>query len=127
MLEPKDGLSAEDLLLELAGRMEADGGMPGATMEARVGATVAALFAFLSRGHTARAGAFRSHVQRLMSFLESAHGVRGGRRRMQTAALRFAREGRAPAGDWLKSASGSVDPWKEMARVLEEQRAGTAV
>src|SRR5207245_1555154 len=58
----------EDQLVELASRMEPDGGMPGKEMERRTGATVAALFAFMSHGNTVSAGPFRSHVQRLVAF-----------------------------------------------------------
>jgi hypothetical protein len=45
--------TATDILLDLASRMEADGGMPGPDEESRAIATVVALLAFLSAGHTA--------------------------------------------------------------------------
>jgi hypothetical protein len=104
--------------------MEADGGMPGATTDGRVGATIAALFAFLSQGHTAHIGPFRSHVAKLRSFLASIP-VSGDRQILLKVALDIAHEGRAPAGDWLTYASGRADPWIEIARVFQEQSAGT--
>jgi Ca-activated chloride channel family protein len=60
----------EDLLLELAGRIQADGGMPGASEEQRILATLLALLCFSAEGQTAESGAFRSHVRRLICFLE---------------------------------------------------------
>lgn len=120
----RDGeqVEPEDLLLELASRMEADGGMPGPTQEARLGATIAALFAFLSQGHTAHAGAFRSHVGRLLSFLKSCPEMQAGRQSLIAGVLEIARQGRAPKGDWLKCASKSDDPWKEIALALQPSR-----
>jgi hypothetical protein len=44
--------TAEDILLDLASRMDSDGGMPGENRESRASATVIALLAFLSQGHT---------------------------------------------------------------------------
>jgi Ca-activated chloride channel family protein len=62
---------AEDLLLELAARIESDGGMPGTNDEQRVLSTLGALFFFVAEGHTSQAGAFRTHVQRMIAFLQS--------------------------------------------------------
>lgn len=62
----------EDKLMTLAARIEPDGGMPGDDMEARIRATIAALRKFLREGHTASSGVFRSHVARLIEFLENA-------------------------------------------------------
>jgi hypothetical protein len=48
---------AEDILLDLASRLDSDGGMPGKNRESRASATVIALLAFLSQGHTFTRGA----------------------------------------------------------------------
>jgi hypothetical protein len=63
-----------EVLLDLASRMDSDGGMPGKSTESRAIATVIALLAFLSQGHTPTGGTFRSHVARLTSFLKSLTG-----------------------------------------------------
>ena len=68
MAEPPDESGAE--LMALASRIQPDGGMPGAVDEERALATVLALLRFLAEGNTARRGAFREHVRRLMEFLE---------------------------------------------------------
>src|SRR5262249_1090882 len=62
MDSPRD--AAEEILLALAWRLDSDGGMPGNNRESRVNATLIALLAFLSQGHTPTSGAFRSHVAR---------------------------------------------------------------
>jgi Ca-activated chloride channel family protein len=64
--------SAEDLLLDLARKLEPDGGMPGKNDFERVVRSLAAVLAFMIEGHTATAGAFRAHVERLMHFLETS-------------------------------------------------------
>src|SRR5205814_1083861 len=44
--------TAEDILLDLASRIDSDGGMPGKNPESRAIATVIAVLAFLSQGHS---------------------------------------------------------------------------
>jgi hypothetical protein len=72
---PAQSQQAEDTLLDLAARMEPDGGMPGATIVERVNNTIAALRAFVAQGHTMTSGVFRSHVARLVEYLESLGGL----------------------------------------------------
>ncbi|HEY2012886.1 MAG TPA: hypothetical protein VGH38_05260, partial [Bryobacteraceae bacterium] len=118
--QPEDpaaaGTAAEDLLLDLASALDSDGGMPGRNDEARAAATIVALLAFLSNGHTPTSGAFRSHVARLVQFLKSLSGLRTQRQKVVDAAVRAAAKGESPAGDWTARKSG--DRWKEMERVL---------
>jgi Ca-activated chloride channel family protein len=106
--------TAEDILLGLASRMDADGGMPGRDLESRAISTVVALLAFLSQGHTATSGAFRSHVARLVSFLKSLTGLSGHRQEMVAAAIELSNKGAAPAGDWITLAGKPGDHWKEV-------------
>jgi len=87
---------AADTLLELAARMEPDGGMPGTTEEERVQATILALLSFLAGGNTENSGAFRSHVRRLLAFLEDALHIHPVVSRIIT----LARQGRTLEGDW---------------------------
>jgi len=110
-LEP----SAADTLLELAARIEPDGGMPGATEEERVQATILALLAFLAEGHTERSGAFRSHVARLVAYLDTVthvHPVVGG-------IVALARQGRPLEGDWARQSPGPAF-WARLEETLRE-------
>ena len=69
---PPSAADATDHLLDLAARIEPDGGMPGADLQQRIDKTADALRDFLKEGHTSKSGAFRSHVQRLTQFLRAA-------------------------------------------------------
>jgi hypothetical protein len=102
---PADQLPA-DQLMEMAGRMESDGGMPGRDEEERLLETVRAVLAFLQEGHGTKSGAFRVHVQRLVAFLEQ----HGGGRDVVAKVIGAARQGRGIPGDWL---SGAVT-WQEV-------------
>jgi Ca-activated chloride channel family protein len=62
----------EDLLVEEPSRLEADGGMPGASLKERSEASLAALERFVKSGSTIHKGPFRHHVRRLMEFLKDA-------------------------------------------------------
>jgi hypothetical protein len=106
--------TAEDILLDLASRMDSDGGMPGNDLESRAGAAVIALLAFLSQGHTLTGGAFRSHVTRLVSFLSSLTGLSSDRQQMVEAVVELVRKGETPPGDWLTLAHTSGNHWTEV-------------
>ena len=60
----------QERLLELAARIEPDGGMPGKNDREGLRATVEALLSFLDAGHTATTGAFRAHVARLLTYVD---------------------------------------------------------
>jgi hypothetical protein len=102
-----------DQLFDLASRIEPDGGMWGKDPEARAAATIAALFAFLSQGHTLSAGVFRSHVARLLSFLKTLN-LSGKRQDLIARAIQRTEAGTAPAGDWVTTACSSGKHWKEI-------------
>jgi Ca-activated chloride channel family protein len=68
----ESALGPEDLLLDLAQKLEPDGGMPGKNDSERVERSLVAVLGFMVEGHTATAGAFRTHVQRLMHFLQTS-------------------------------------------------------
>ena len=110
--------SPDDELLTLASAMDSDGGMPGRNAEARASASVVALLAFLANGHTPTSGAFRSHVARLVAFLESLAGLDAGKRALVDRAVAAARQGKAPKGDWLRLAHKSGDRWPELSKAL---------
>jgi Ca-activated chloride channel homolog len=106
--------AVEDILLDLASALESDGGMPGENPESRVSATIVALLAFLSQGHTDTCGAFRSHVARLESFLQSLTGLSSRLQQVVAGVLELARKGTAPAGDWIRLARTSGNHLKEV-------------
>ena len=108
-----DAESPTDQLFDLATRIEPDGGMPGQDPEARAAATIAALFAFLSQGHTLSAGVFRSHVARRVSFLKTLK-LSGKRQDLVARAIERAEAGTAPAGDWIAMACDSGKHWNEI-------------
>ena len=73
-LEDFDTLSPEledeeDRLLDDASRLEADGGMPGNTLEERIAASLDLLERLIDNGSTRAKGPFRHHVRRLLDFL----------------------------------------------------------
>jgi hypothetical protein len=104
--------TAEDVLLDLASRMDSDGGMTGTNHESRAVATVIALLALLSQGHTSTGGAFRSHVARLVSFLTSLSGLSHRQQMVVAAVIELARKGTAPAGEWITLARTSGNHWR---------------
>jgi Ca-activated chloride channel family protein len=91
-------LGPEDMLLDLAQQLEPDGGMPGKNDFERVVRSLVAVLAFLIEGHTATDGAFRTHVQRLMHFLETSafHSLDTQQRRTLNDALGWIKKGTAP-------------------------------
>ena len=106
--------TAEDILLGLASRMDSDGGMPGKNRESRALATVIALLAFVAQGHTPTRCAFRSHVTRLVSFLESLNGLASHQQQLVAAVIALARKGTAPAGEWTALAHLSCGNWTDV-------------
>lgn len=110
--------AAEDVLLDLASRLDSDGGIPGKNREERASASVMAVLAFLSQGHTLTGGAFRSHVARLVSFLKSVTGLSSPQQRIVAAVIELAQKGRAPAGEWITVAQAAGNHWKEVERVV---------
>jgi len=108
--------TAEDILLDLASHMDSDGGMPGKNRESRAIATVLALLAFLSQGHSPTGGAFRSHVVRLVSFLRPLTGLSRHQQEVVAAVIELARNGTAPAGEWVTLARSPGNHWREVER-----------
>ena len=66
---PIEELSGEDRLVDLAYRLEPDGGMPGDNDEDRILATVLALLALAASGNYPDSGPFRLHSERMVEFL----------------------------------------------------------
>jgi hypothetical protein len=102
-------------LVDIAGMLEPDGGMPGDSTERRIARTIAAVYAFAADGHTLTAGTFRLHVARLAGFLKSV----ASRSRLIEAALEIASRGRPPRGKWLGLAVSPRTSMKEIEAALK--------
>ncbi|HXG33157.1 MAG TPA: VIT and VWA domain-containing protein [Bryobacteraceae bacterium] len=85
---------AGDELIELAARLQADGGMPGRDEEERLRESLAALLKLVAAGHSLLGGALRPHVARLVAFLESL-AVPPAYEALVAAAIAAARQERA--------------------------------
>jgi Ca-activated chloride channel homolog len=107
------GESTDDLLVDLASRLEPDGGMPGRNGAERAARSVAVLLAFVAAGHTLTAGALRSHVARLVQYLTSLN------RKIFDVAIQAASTGEVPPGDWLAIARDSSVPWMQVEKALK--------
>ncbi len=101
--------------MDLAGRLESDGGLPGNDPDSRASATIIALLAFLSQGHTSTSGVFRSHVARLVSFLKSLTGLSPYHQQLLAVVMA---SNSAPPGDWLALARASGSHWREIERAF---------
>jgi hypothetical protein len=116
-----------DLLLEAAGRLLPDGGLPGASEEDRLLRSTALLLAFLGAGSTALDGPFRLHVQKLLGYLDGA--AAGVPRRTAQHLIRelvyYARERRAfrhQPEDWIAElVAWSLPPGAAVWTYLEER------
>lgn len=123
-LEDANVLNSTDILVQLAGCFEPDGGMPGKNEEDRWIATATALVCFISEGHTIKSGAFRIHVRKMLAFLKNATATTIDNQKRRFVELI---ESGAPlpeelTQDYLDRAgtlirAGRIDPWprwKEM-------------
>ncbi len=108
----------DQVLLDLATRMDADGGMPGQNVEQRAIATSIALLAFLSQGHTPARGAFRSHVAKLVSFLKSLSGLTADQQQTVEGIIDIASKGLSLPGDWIKLAQASPKNWSDLEKAV---------
>jgi hypothetical protein len=87
-----------DLLLELVCRLEPDGGMPGRDDEERLIHSLVVLLALLAEGNSATSGAFRAHVSRLVSYLQTANW--GRHAALAGKVVDAATRGRGLSGNW---------------------------
>ncbi len=94
-------------LVAHAAMLEADGGLPGDTIAARVAASVALLLAFVANGSSEQQGPFAAHVRRLLEFLCQVDTKELGENetRILEAVLRQPEAAAAHAADWLQLAS----------------------
>ena len=76
--------------------------MPGSTPTARAARSTAAVFAFVNEGYTVSTGAFRSHVMRLVGFLQSFTGLSSDEEAWVDLAIEVACSGQKTPGRWLE-------------------------
>ncbi|MGB5175226.1 MAG: VIT domain-containing protein [Thermoanaerobaculia bacterium] len=81
----------EDVLMEDASRLEADGGMPGDSLAERIAASLDLLERLVDHGSTRTKGAFRHHVRRLLDFLGEADLDEEQRNRLEELEARVER------------------------------------
>ena len=112
-------ISNDDLLMDLAAQLEPDGGMPGKTPSIRAARTIAAVFAFIAEGHSLTSGAFRSHVTRLIAFLQNVTALPGKERALVDRAIKLASTASAPPVDWLGVARGPDPSWTRLEGTLK--------
>jgi hypothetical protein len=110
--------NVDDSLLELASKLDSDGGMPGKSIEDRAVASVVALLAFAANEHSHSRGVFRGHVIRLLRFLESLSGLAPHQQQVIARVLDGVRQGGIPATDWLGLAQSGGCSWAILAGIL---------
>src|SRR5438034_1660642 len=101
--------------------------MWGKNIEERVLSSVVALLCFLEKGHTPKAGTFRAHVERLISFLESelVRSLSCEQQMSVDKIIKLARSGRALPGDWCQlltkppTGSATKELWARIDNVLQ--------
>jgi len=122
---PDKGLVREVPLLDRAGELEADGGLPGANDEERLWRTALFLAGLLEEGQACERGLLRAHVSRVVAFLEDpAHAPADAvARRVIETLVRHAKEGQPLTGTHVMAlskpaASGKplAGDWKKLAR-----------
>jgi Ca-activated chloride channel family protein len=120
-VEEATSLAPEDMLLDLAGQLEPDGGMAGKNDFERVVRSLVGVLAFLIEGNTTIAGAFRSHVQRLLHFLETSAfpSLNALQRRTLNEALAWIKKGVAPPWNLVDLlAWQEKEAWYRIARLV---------
>lgn len=116
-------------LIQIAGLLEADGGMPGSPKEERLAKSLLALLLFLENGHTLNEGPFRAHIRKLIQFvMDPSHevlrehnvcreGIRNLVDDMKQGRTRVAR-----SHDWVARLVGDSLPFrlKDFVRAVDE-------
>ena len=114
-VEERGSSGEDDVLVNLAASLEPDGGIPGASEDERVQATILVLLRFMAAGHSAKRGAFRAHIKRMLKFLERS-AIKNG---VIKDVIERAKTGRPLAGDWAKSKPGP-DLWAELEKAIAD-------
>ena len=120
----------EDLLLELASRLEPDGGIRGGNDDDRLTVALVALLCFLAEGYTAQSGTFRSHVDRLLTFVKNypTATLPDERRKILSEIIALVEGARCLPGNWFLTAKAFLEKrpppsgelWKQIQDKLEQ-------
>src|SRR5437879_10584911 len=72
----------------------------------RLSLTLVALLCFLAEGHTVHSGTFRSHVERLLTFVKNYPTAKlaDDRRKILSATIALVESGRSLPGNWFLTA-----------------------
>lgn len=99
----------EDELMDLATLLDPDGGMPGDSTEERILNTLLAMLALAATGSTPGSGAFRSHLKRMLAFLERhlPAGLDEEEEASARAAIQAVHDGSVHDGQWHSRAGGA--------------------
>ncbi len=117
-----------EVLMEIAASLEPDGGMPGGTVEDRVLSSVLALLAFSSEGHTPASGAFRTHAERLVGYLEKVlPALAQGERALVDLVLDRVRRDQPVPGEWLARWRHREGQWQSLSEALASVGGGASV
>ena len=103
-----------DFLLELATRLEPDGGLPGDDLDARVQASLVALLAFFTQGCTPDSGPFRRHARKLLGFLKSIYELTPNHQQVLESIVAALEKGQCPPGDWIAIARAGGNSWDDL-------------
>ncbi len=117
-----DSLAETDPLVELAARLEPDGGLPGRTSELRLLATILALLAFGSEGHWVSSGPFRAHLRRMLDFVDrfSVRDLTSEQRATVAEVVDVVRREQVIAGPWRDMLRGVLEkPDRDAERAWE--------
>ena len=99
--------------------------------DVRLSFTLIALLCFLAEGHTAQSGTFRSHVDRLLTFLKNYPTAKlaDDRRKILSAIIALVESGRSLPGNWFLTAKAFLEKrprpsgelWKQLQDKLEKK------
>jgi Ca-activated chloride channel family protein len=132
---PVEAQSADDLVVNLSGMLEPDGGMPGGKPELRIANSLAALLFFYGHGNTATSGIFRMHVEKLIQFLtpQILKKLEAKRESAAVRVLELIRIGRPVPGSWEEFVTSIVESkrldvpgfWMKVEHALTSLESGT--
>lgn len=111
-----------DLLFELLGRLELDGGLPGRTTERRILASLFLLLRLLEEGGSPETSPYRLDIERIIEFLRSAtEALAAYHRRLIEAALELIEKGSTLKGEWTLSENFSTSTaWSRLKDALRK-------
>jgi Ca-activated chloride channel family protein len=114
--------SAADELLELLGRLEPDGGLPGWTTERRILASLFLVLRLVEEGGAPETSPYRIHIERLTEFVRTRmDALATHHRRLVEAALEVVETGGRLEGEWKLSENFSTPKaWSRLSEALKK-------